>query len=564
MKSEPPHSRGHADELRTLLRFRQTAGEIWLGERRAILLPADYLRGLRDELLTNLGMERAHGALFRMGYEWGRADATMIRNLLPDASIEEIMRLGPEIHGLEGLVIGEIDRIEIDRDKQFYYAEASWQRSWESEVQLATGGATAGPTCFSQTGFASGYATALLGFPVVFKEVECSSCGAPSCKIVGKARNAWPQDERNVRFLEGESINSELSELREQVARLEMRLDAELPRGGLIGVSGKFVDALNLLAKAAHSDISVLLLGETGVGKEAFARWLHDFGPRSAGPFVAVNCGAIPPDLVESELFGTEAGAYTGATKARAGRFERAHGGTIFLDEIGDLPLSAQVKLLRVLQDGIIERLGASKGTAVDVRVVSATNVDLEAKVADSRFRSDLFYRIAGFPVKIPPLRERRTDILPLAEAFLVKANRKAKGAPKAFSDLAVSALISYDWPGNVRELENVVERSCLLAGPADVVGFEHIGLAGIATDGEATVTFDGRLRAYKELPIGLEDMLARYGGLEEIEAALIRMALERADGNISAAARLLGISRPKLEYRARRKYGNADTDMSA
>jgi transcriptional regulator with GAF, ATPase, and Fis domain len=213
--------------------------------------------------------------------------------------------------------------------------------------------------------------------------------------------------------------------------------------------------------------VSVLLTGETGVGKERFARALHTLSDRAGGPFVAVNCAALPAELIEAELFGVEKGAYTGAHATRAGRFERADGGTLFLDEVGDMPLPAQAKLLRVLQEGEVERLGAEQPRKVNVRLVAATNVDLEAAVAAGRFRRDLLYRLNVYPIAIPALRERTADIAPLAQHLLQRYAAQHHKRLLGFSDRAMAALQAHDWPGNVRELENLVERGVILACPA-------------------------------------------------------------------------------------------------
>lgn len=544
-----------AASLRQLLRFRQSEGQIWLGEHRMLLLHAEYLRGLCEELVSTLGRARAQGLLFRMGFASGKADAALVRSLLPDLSLAEMMQLGPEMHGLEGLVVGSVESVEFDLTAGSFDARASWQSSWESEAQLERFGEAPEPSCHSQTGYASGYVSALMGFRVVFKEVACLSCGAGRCQIVGRAASAWGEDDPWVRFLEPDSLGSEISELREQVARLEQRLVTTRSQGDLIGVSKSFRETLGLLERAAPKTITVLLLGETGVGKEAFARWLHANSSRADKPFVAVNCGALPEDLIESELFGVEAGAFTGAKVARAGRFERAHGGTIFLDELGELTPSAQVKLLRVLQEGEIERLGSTSTRKVDVRVVAATNVDLGDAVSTKRFRSDLFYRLNSFPVTIAPLRERRADILPLADAFLTRAQHRHDKHVTGLSGMAIRALIEHDWPGNIRELENLIERGLLLAEDGEELGIQHLGLQGAIDKDEAIVDAEGRLRTDETSEFDCIDAtLQQIGGIEDIERALIERALSRAGGNISAAARLLGLSRAALDYRIRTK----------
>jgi len=543
-----------AGELRKLLRFRQEAGQIWLGEHRMVLLHAEYLRGLRDELMATLGLERAQGVLFRMGFASGQADAALVRSLLPDADLETVMRMGPEIHGLEGLVVGSVERLELDVATGHYLADSSWHSSWESEVQLEAFGESKEPSCFSQTGYASGYASALMGRLIIFKELACLSCGAAACRIVGRPAAEWGRDDPWVRLLEPDNLQGEITALREQVAKLEERLDVRRSQGALVGASKKFYESLDLLGRAAGSSITVLLTGETGVGKEAFARWVHANSGRAGKPFVAINCGAIPEDLIESELFGVDAGAFTGAKTARPGRFERADGGTIMLDELGELSLGAQVKLLRVLQTGEVERLGGVTMRQVDVRVIAATNVDLEQAVAERRFRQDLFYRVNSFPVQIAPLRERRADILPLVELFLAAAQLRHGKSISGLSDMAANLLVAHSWPGNVRQLENVVERAVVLAEDGGEIGVDHLLVPEQPGAADAGLDDEGRVSLGATDIDPIEALLHVDGGIERVERLLIEKALARTGGNVSAAARLLGLTRPQLDYRLKAK----------
>ncbi|MBN2895167.1 MAG: sigma-54-dependent Fis family transcriptional regulator [Campylobacterales bacterium] len=236
------------------------------------------------------------------------------------------------------------------------------------------------------------------------------------------------------------------------------------PQNAFLGHSEALDKALHVTQKAAATDASILLLGESGVGKELFARFVHEHSPRAAKPFVAINMAAIPDNLIESELFGFEKGAFTDATEARAGQFELAQGGTLFLDEIAEMPYGVQAKLLRALQEREIRRLGASKSIKIDVRIVCATNADLPQKIQEGAFREDLYYRLNTIPVVIPPLRERRDEILPIAEATLQHHSAQYGFAPKQFSIEAQESLLEYAWPGNIRELISVVERAVILS----------------------------------------------------------------------------------------------------
>jgi two-component system NtrC family response regulator len=278
--------------------------------------------------------------------------------------------------------------------------------------------------------------------------------------------------------------------------------------------------------KLAATHVPVLLLGESGTGKEALAQALHELGPRAKHPFVAINCGAIPENLLESELFGYERGAFTGAVKQTIGKIENAHHGTLFLDEIADLPHPLQVKLLRFLQDQIVERIGGRQRIQVDVRIVSATNSSLEDRVNEGTFRGDLFYRMNAVTVRIPPLRERSGDALLLANYFLGRFNREFGRNIRGFTEAATAALSSHAWPGNVRELENRMKRAVVMAERRMID----------ATDLELATTPNT-----EALPLDLRAARLRA------EREVLQLALARANGTLSVAAKLLGISRPTL-----------------
>ncbi|GIX21303.1 MAG: hypothetical protein KatS3mg121_0086 [Gammaproteobacteria bacterium] len=315
-----------------------------------------------------------------------------------------------------------------------------------------------------------------------------------------------------------------------------------------------------LLAKVARSDATVLLLGESGTGKEVAARWLHGHSSRSRGPFVALNCGAVPAELIESELFGHERGAFTGAVTARAGRFELAEGGTLFLDEIGDMPLEMQVKLLRVLQERVYERVGGRVPRRADVRIVAATHRDLEARVRDNRFRLDLYYRLSVFPIRLPALRERREDIPVLVESLL-RRHAPPDRAPR-LDARAMERLCEHPWPGNVRELSNVVERLCILY-PGERLGAEPVSqcltlpVSQEAPDATARPEDAGpsasalhALIDTLELP---EEGLDLRRVLDDIESRLIGAAMMRSHGVVAQAARLLRLRRTTLVEKLRR-----------
>ena len=322
----------------------------------------------------------------------------------------------------------------------------------------------------------------------------------------------------------------EAEQMKAEVLRLRSELESTCSFAGMVGTSRGMQQVYALMQQAAESDITVLVRGESGTGKELVAQSFHQNSVRRNGPFVAVDCAAIPETLIESELFGHERGAFTGAATRRIGAFERAAGGTILLDEIGEMPYALQAKLLRVLQERAIQRVGGTTSIAVDVRVLTATNKDLERAVAAGEFREDLYYRIVAFPIVIPPLRERREDIPLLARHFLEK---HASGAGKSFSGVSTAAmrlLLQHDWPGNVRELENVIERAVLLETGAVL---QAASLPPRLSPVVAVAA--ARSSAAGVLP------------LEEVERQALAHALEVADHDITKAARALGISRATL-----------------
>jgi DNA-binding NtrC family response regulator len=545
-----------ADDLRSHVHFDAETGLIWLHEHRMLLVHAEAQALLRKELIDTLGMARARGLLTRMGYASGVRDAELARKQAQGVSDMEAFMTGPKLHTLEGIVRVTPIRLEMDRPRGAFYGEFLWEHSWEGQWHRHYFGIHDEPVCWTQIGYASGYTSAFMGRRILYKEVECVGAGNNNCRIIGRPIEEWEDADEQMRYYNPESIADQLIELQTQVTQLRSSIGEKetLPQH-MIGVSTAFRAAYGLLKQAADSQIPVLLLGETGVGKEVFARCLHEMSPRAGMDFVAVNCAAIPQELVESELFGVEKGAYTGAQSARPGRFERADGGTLFLDEVGDLPLSAQAKLLRVLQEHEIERLGDPKPRKVDVRVVAATNADLAKLVKEGRFRLDLYYRLNAYQIHIPPLRERKEDISPLAKAFVEKYAAIHGKKLRGFTDKAKRALLSYNWPGNIRELQNVIERSVILAPHGTRIEAEHLFLA--ERDGQpAELGLDAHgdiARGWQPGERLCDSVLNGVFTLDEVESMLLEAAVAKSRGNLSSAARLLGITRPQLAYRLKR-----------
>lgn len=355
--------------------------------------------------------------------------------------------------------------------------------------------------------------------------------------------------------LENDRQLHELSRLREALEADKRSLLSRLGRQDIsesvIGAETGLREVMERVELVAHSDVPVLILGETGSGKEVVARAIHNGSRRAAGPFMRVNCGAIPPELIDSELFGHERGSFTGAVSMRKGWFERADGGTLFLDEVGELPLAAQVRLLRILQDGTFERVGGQRPQHVDVRVVAATNQDLRAMAADGKFREDLWYRIAVFIIQIPPLRERIEDIPALAAHFALRAAKRLGTTSLVPSPEDNDLLVAYSWPGNVRELAAVIERAAILGNGRHLEVAKALGVdVGVGTRGASTGP-DQPLRVPRPEAIGEP--------IATLDAAMTRhieLALARTQGRVEGpygAARLLGINPHTLRARMRK-----------
>jgi two-component system response regulator HydG len=331
---------------------------------------------------------------------------------------------------------------------------------------------------------------------------------------------------------------------------LKARLAALAPgTGGLLGDAPAFRAVLETLRQAAPASATVLLTGESGTGKELAARLVHDLSPRAAGPFVPIHCAAIPEGLLESELFGHEKGAFTGAVARKEGRFERARGGTLFLDEVGEMSPAVQVKLLRFLQDGVLERVGGTEPVAVDVRIVAATNKDLASEVKAGRFREDLFYRLDVVPVRLPPLRDRREDVLLLATAFLRQVAEKLPKKVTGFTAAAAAALERYPWPGNVRELHHAVERAVILT-QGDIIDVGD--LPDLVRGGGLPVAAAGGPPG--GAAAGSPIVIPAGTPMDEIERMVIRRTLEQTKGDKTLAAQILGIA-------ARTIYRKLDRD---
>jgi two-component system response regulator HydG len=532
-------------DLHELLQFNPKGGILRFANERVLLLDAVALGLLRRELIDTLGLTAARALLTRFGYAHGWRTAESLEHGFPWDSADDWKRAGGWLHTLQGLVRSEPASWDPSHGPK-PIGLAIWQDSYEAEQHLLHLGRADEAVCWTLTGFASGYLSRAHGRDIYCMEDRCRGKGDAVCRLVGRPIEEWGEAfAEHLPFYKKACMEAALAQVTEQLKRVERTLRSRRHElgsvaaadvnsvGGVIAQSTGMQRVLDLARRVAQVDTTVLITGESGVGKERVARLIHDESARTAGPFVAVNCGAVPETLLESELFGHARGSFTGATQDRPGLFEAANNGTLLLDEIGEVPPAMQVKLLRVLQEREVRRVGENKGRAVNVRVLAATNRDLVEEIRAARFRQDLYYRLRVVELRLPPLRERRDDILPLARTFLAASGERSGRKGLSFSPPAAQQLLRHDWPGNVRELENAVERATVLA-TSDRIGVEDL---------------PDEIRA-----------IADHGGgaspcsLAEVERKHILAVLAASDGNRAKAAATLGIGTATL-YRKLKEY---------
>lgn len=532
-------------DLRELLSFEPKGGILRFANERVLLFDAVALGLLRRELISALGPTGARALLTRFGYAHGWRIAESLKDGFVWDSEEDWRRAGGWLHMLQGLVRIEASARADAGPKPI--AEAVWQDSYEAEQHLLHVGRSEEPVCWSLTGFASGYLSHVYGREIYGLEERCRGRGDAVCQLVARPFEEWGESlVPHLPFYKMACLEAGLTRVADELKRAESRLrarrqvlaglDASPVRNyGLVVQSPEMARVLDLARRVAQVDSTILLTGESGVGKERIARLIHDESARAHRPFVAINCGALPETLLESELFGHVRGAFTGATQDRVGLFESAQGGTLLLDEIGETSPAIQVKLLRVLQEREVRRVGENRARPVDVRLLAATNRDLAAEVQSSRFRQDLYYRLRVIELPVPALRARRSDILPLARTFLALSAERNRCKVTTFTPAAADRLVHYSWPGNVRELENAIERATVLAtGPR--VEVEDLP-PEVAAAAPATPPLGG----------------AR--SLAEVERDHILAALSAAGGNRTKAATSLGIGSATL-YRRLKSFG--------
>jgi two-component system, NtrC family, response regulator HydG len=529
-----------ADDLRLEELVDFTAGRLNLKERRVVLHDVHAFAQFRRDLLDMVGINHARRILTRYGYFWGQADAAAMKRLFAWDTLEELLKAGPRMHMLQGVNRPFIRKLEVDEAGGRLLMDLVWHDSGEAEEHLMELGPSTHPVCWILVGYASGYCSFCLGRNVYFIEDRCKAKGDRICTAIGRDEMSWGEELKPHRaFFQADDVWGKVQKLTQELRKKNRELAAQrklmgwgmgAPRTAFVEVrSPAFRRVIDLANRVAQFDTSVLITGETGTGKEVLARHIHRQSPRAARPFVAVNCSALPETLLESELFGHRAGAFTGAARDRVGLLEQAEKGTIFLDEIGDISPVIQIKLLRVLQEREVLRVGENEPRKIDVRVLAATNRNLAEAIREGRFREDLFYRLRVIEIDIPPLRERRDDILPLARHFAKQLSARLKLPHLRLDATCVDLIQRYFWPGNVRELENTIERAAVLS-PNGLILPEHL---------PAHVAHPelGRLASAPTSP----------RTLAEVEQAHIEAVLKSAGGNQSQAARILGINNTTL-----------------
>jgi DNA-binding NtrC family response regulator len=545
------------------LRAEREAGTLYFKKRRLLLLDANFLGLLRKKLVTACGLSEARNIVGFLGYAYGYQAALAAQELCGPESKESLWQVWARLYAQQGLAAVKQLSCAFDEKTQYFAAEAEFINSYEVEQHLLHLGPSDRSVCWALTTFATGFASAMVGREVIFLEKECVGRGDARCYITGRtdfmqwsegvefAKEYYKgQDFESVRqwtrttTAEARELIHALERERERVRALESQVwylqeasNEQYRPSEMVGAHPAFQKVLRDARTVAASDATVLIQGETGTGKELIARFIHAQSERRKRPLITVNCAALPAGLVESELFGHEKGAFTGATQRKLGRFEIAHGATIFLDEVGELPLDAQAKFLRVLQHGEFERVGGAQTIKVDVRVLAATNQPLQKLVDEGKFRADLFYRLNVFPLSLPPLRERGNDLVLLVNYFAQKYRARFRKQITSVSLSSLEALKQYHWPGNVRELEHIVERAVLLS------------------EGEV-LTIDpplGQRPVASPLP-GVD--AGQFVSLEEMERRYIEAVVRHTKGVIAGkggAAEILNINHSTLRSRMKK-----------
>jgi two-component system, NtrC family, response regulator HydG len=535
-------------DTKELLELDPQGGIIRFAGQRALLIDAVAMGLLRRYLVDNFGLNAARAVLTQFGFAHGWRMAEAMEAEFDWRTAEDWRRAGLRIPTLQGLFLPAVATADpLSKEGAMLVS------SYEAEQHLLHFGRADAPVCWTICGLLSGYLSRTTGKEVyVLEDQRCMGRGDAACHLLGRTREEWgEQRTEELRFFEQprladclevslhrvtETLKAAEQKLRaHRVALVRVAADVEEPLG-IVAKSTTMQQLLELTRRVAQVNSTVVITGESGSGKERIARLLHEESPRANGPFVAVSCGAITETLLESELFGHARGAFTGATHDRPGLFEAANGGTLLLDEVGEVSPGMQVKLLRALQEREIRRVGENKNRRIDVRVVAATNRDLAVAVADGTFRQDLYYRLRVVELRLPSLRERRSDILPLARVLLGEAALRMKRKVSELSPRAADQLLRYPWPGNVRELENAMERAVALAQGS------RVELEDLPEE----------VRAATPTPMAA---VGTVRPLRDIEKEYILSSLDANGGNQTHTAAQLHIGAATL-YRKLKSYG--------
>jgi len=511
-------------------------GSLQLHGRRLVLHSIDAFAQFRKDLAGTVGLDQARRILTRFGYFWGQADAAAMKRIFNWDSLTEWLMAGPRMHSLEGVARVVVKSLKLDEAVGRLRMEVVWHDSGEAEEHVLAFGRAEKPVCWMLVGYASGYAKFCLGTDVYFIEQKCRAKGDRICSAIGKDQASWGDElKESLPYFKADDIQGTVLALTGELRRKTRQLAAQRKRLRLLEREPKpmaaevrsesFRRVLELASRVAPFDSSVLITGETGTGKEVLARYIHGLSPRSAGPFVAVSCAALPETLLESELFGHKAGSFTGAISDRIGLVEQAGKGTVFLDEVGDISPATQLKILRLLQQKEITRIGENLPRKIDVRIIAATNRDLGAAIAQGKFREDLFYRLRVIEIEVPPLRERKEDILPLARYFVEQLAKNLKMPQLRLDATCLDHLQAYAWPGNVRELENAMERATVLSREGVILP-EYLPPSIIHSEAA-------------QAPAGAPQNRT----LAQLEREHIQAVLGMTGGNRTRAAKILGIS---------------------
>ncbi len=507
------------------------------GSHRIMHMGLEPVGNFFEDLAQVIGLEKLTVILTRFGYDTGMGMAMFISELYNFDTPEEWLKSASLLHTIGGLVNIEFKKIELNTQKQHFYLSGCWHDSFEVlKWRSHYADPSPEPVCHILSGMVSGYASAVLGSEVLAKEVSCRACGDKYCRFEGRPVAQWDLDPKEVReYFPVKELDEDLNHIRAtikqsfqdvvrqsaEIRQIKRQTPKPAANHGIIFRSESMTQLLVLAEKVAPTNATVLIQGESGTGKEVIARFIHRHSNRKNEPFLAISCAALPHSLLETELFGHVKGAFTGADTDKKGLLVEAGKGTFLLDEVGELSLDLQAKLLRVLQEKEVRPVGGIKHIPIQSRIIASTNRDLKQMVTQGAFREDLYYRLAVFPLLVTPLRHRREDILLLARHFLSSLHKNHPG----FSPEVVRTMEIYPWPGNVRELENCVEYATVLA-ENDRILPEHLPLSMLQTSKDPMASLAADLPTHKEL-----------------ENRYTKMVLEHTGDNKTKAAKILGIS---------------------